>query len=153
MAQKTLNPSHLAAVLAVIDPDANAATTYTTGWLSMSDFQAIMAIVTVGELGTSATIDAKLEQASSASGTGAKDVTGSAITQLTQAGTDDSDKQAIIECWAEDLDIGNDFTHVRLSLTVGAAASDCGAVVLGFNPRYAPASDSDAASVAEIVTV
>lgn len=153
MTSKTTKPSEEAAVVGVIDPDANTAATYTTGWIDMADFSKIMAIVMAGTLGSSATVDAKLEQASDSSGTGAKDVSGSAITQLTQAGTDDSDKQAIIECFAEDLDLANDFTHVRLSMTVGAATSDSGAVVLGFAPRYAPASDHDAASVAEIVAV
>lgn len=152
MAQKTLNPSQLTAVLGAIDPDANTAATYTTGWIDMADFQAIMAIVMAGDLGTSATLDAKLEQATDASGTGAKDVTGSDITQLTQAGTD-SNKQAIIECWAEDLDLANDYTHVRLSMTVATATSDCAAIVLGSNARYGPASDYDAATVDEIVTV
>lgn len=151
MAQKSLNPSQIAAVVGVIDPDAAGAGTQTTGWISMSAFQSIMAIVMAGTLGASATLDAKLEQAKDASGTGAKDVGGSNITQLVKA-TDD-DKQAVIECWAEDLDIANDFTHVRLSLTVATATSDCGAVVLGLNPRYGPASNSDLASVAEIVTV
>ena len=149
---KTLNPSQLAAVVGAIDPDALAAATYTTGWISMSDFQSIMAVVMVGTLGASATVDAKLEQATDASGTGAKDVAGSDITQLTEAGSDD-DKQVVIECNAEDLDIANDFNHVRLSVTIGAATSDAGAVVLGTSPRYAPASDNDAATVSEIVTV
>ena len=149
---KTLNPSQLAAVVGAIDPDALAAATYTTGWISMSDFQSIMAVVMVGTLGASATVDAKLEQATDASGTGAKDVAGSDITQLTEAGSDD-DKQVVIECNAEDLDIALDFTHVRLSVTIGAATSDAGAVVLGMSPRYAPASDNDTATVSEIVTV
>ncbi|ETX26609.1 hypothetical protein RISW2_21825 [Roseivivax isoporae LMG 25204] len=149
---KTLNPSQVAGVVGVIDPDANAAATYTTGWIAIGDWRSLMAIVMAGSLGTSATIDAKLEQAQDATGTGVKDVPNSAITQLTQAGTD-SDKQAIIECWGEDLDLVEGFTHVRLSMTVAAATSDCGAIVLGFDPRYGPASERDAATVAEIVTV
>ena len=152
MAQKTLNPSDSMVVVGAIDPDANAAATYTTGWIDMATFQTIMAIVMAGTLGASATLDAKLEQATDGSGSGVKDITGAAITQLTKAGSDD-DKQAIIQCWAEDLDLANGFTHVRLSMTVGTATSDCGAVVLGLNPRYGPASDHDAASVDEIVTV
>ncbi|ETX26474.1 hypothetical protein RISW2_01785 [Roseivivax isoporae LMG 25204] len=149
---KTLNPSQVSAVVGVIDPDANAAATYTTAWIDMADWSSIMAIILAGTLGSSGTLDAKLEQAQDGSGTGAKDVPASAIAQLTQAGTD-SDKQAIIECWGEDLDLANGFTHVRLSMTVGTATSDSGAVVLGFDPRYGPASDGDAATVAEIVTV
>lgn len=151
MAQKTLNPSQIAAVVGVIDPDAAGVGTQTTDWISLSAFQSIMAIVMAGTLGASATLDAKLEQAQDASGTGAKDVAGSNITQLVKAS--DDDKQAAIECWAEDLDIANDFTHVRLSMTVGTATSDCSAIVLGMNSRYGPASDYDAASIAEIVTV
>jgi hypothetical protein len=148
---KVLKPSEMAAVVGVIDPDAYTAATYTTGWISTSDFQSIMAVVMTGTLGASATVDAKLEQASDSSGTGAKDVTGAAITQLTKAGSDD-DKQAIIECFAEDLDLVNAFTHVRLSLTVGTATSDAGAIVMGLAKRYAPASGGDLASVAEIVS-
>lgn len=152
MAQKSLLPSEVAAVLGCIDPDAYSAGTYTTGWISMANFQCIMAVVMAGTLGSSATIDAKLEQAQDAAGTGVKDLTGSAIAQLTQAGTD-ADKQAVIECYAEDLDLENDFTHLRLSITVGAATSDAGGLVIGLSPRYAPAYSYDAASVDEIVTV
>lgn len=153
MAQKTVRPSDRFAVAGAIDPDAYTAATYTTGWISMATFNEIMAVVMAGTLGASATLDAKIEQATDSGGTGAKDVAGAAITQLTQAGTDESDKQAIINLWAEDLDVDNDFTHVRLSVTVGTATSDMGAVVFGRCARYGPASDSDAASVAEIVAL
>ncbi|MBL3704613.1 hypothetical protein GI582_18100 [Sulfitobacter sp. BDSS02] len=149
---KTQLPSDRVAVVGVIDPDANAAGTLTTGWISMSDFQSVMAVVQAGTLGSNATIDAKLEQASDASGTGAKDIEGAAITQLTKAGGDD-DKQAVIYCNGEDLDLKNNFSHVRLSMTIGTANSDSSAIVLGLDPRYAPASNGDLASVAEIVGV
>lgn len=152
MAMKTQKPSEMLGLVGVIDPDAYSAATYTTGWIDMSKWLAIHATVMAGTLGASATVDAKLEQAQDGSGTGAKDVTGSAITQLTKAGSDD-DKQAIIEMFQEDMDHANAFTHVRLSVTVGTATSDMGAMVLGVTPRYAPASGSDLASVDEIVTV
>lgn len=151
MAQKTLRPSEMAAIVGAIDPDANGTGDYTTGWIDMGDFAAIMAIVMAGTLGASATLDAKLEQATDASGTDAKDVDGSDITQLVKASNDDD--QAVIECFAEDLDLEGGFTHVRLSMTVGTASSDSAGIVLGFAPRYAPASDHDIASVQEIVTV
>jgi hypothetical protein len=146
-----LNPSKRAAVVGAIDPDAYAAGTYTTGWISMADYLAVLAVIMVGTLGASATVNAKIQQASDASGTGAKDVTGLAITQLTQAGTDD-DKQALINVQQSDLDRTNGFTHVRLSMTVATAASDAGAVVLGLNPRYGTADDHDATTVDEIVS-
>lgn len=143
-------PSELAAVVANIDPDVYTAATYTSGWVNMRDFGAILAIVQAGTLGASATLDAKLEQASDSGGTGAKDVTGKAITQLTQAGTD-SDKQALINCRAEELDVDGGFSYVRLSMTVATATSDAGATVLGFFPGRGPASDFDATTVDEIV--
>lgn len=143
-------PSELAAVVGVIDPDALGASTVTTGWVNMRNFGAVMAIVMAGTLGTSATLDAKLEQATSSGGAGAKDIDGKDITQLTQAGTD-SDKQVVINCRAEELDVDNGFAYVRLSMTVATATSDCGGLLLGLFPARGPASDFDAATVDEIV--
>ncbi len=145
-----LKPSDRVAVVGNIDPDAYGAGSYTTGWIDMSKFLAIMAVVQAGTLGASATLDAKIQQATSAAGAGAKDVTGKAITQLTQAGTD-SDKQAVINLFANELDINNGFTHVQLSITVGTATSDAGAIVLGLDPVKDVASANDAATVDEIV--
>lgn len=150
MGNINLKPSDRVAVVGSIDPDANAAATYTTGWVSVAAFGSLMAIIQAGALGTSATLDAKLQQATDGSGTGVKDVTGKAITQLTDAGSD-SDKQAVINCQQQDLDVANGFDFVRLSMTVATATSDCSAVLLGLDPAYGPASDYDAATVDEIV--
>lgn len=144
--------SEAVAVVGNIDPDAYAAGTVTTGWIAAKDFERFMAVVQAGDLGASATLDAKLEQATDSSGTGAKDISGTDITQLTQAGTDESNKQAVINLNPHgDMDTANDFTHFRLSMTVGTATSDAGATVLGMGPVYGPASDTDASTVAEIV--
>lgn len=145
-----IKPSDRAAVVGVIDPDANAAGAASTGWVDASTFHSFLAIIMAGTLGASATLDAKLEQATDGSGTGVKDVTGKAITQLTQAGTD-SDKQALINLFSDELDINNGFTHVRLTMTTGVATSDSGALLLGLDPRNDIASANDAATVDEIV--
>ncbi len=142
--------SELAGVVGVIDPDAYAAGTVTTGWIDASRWGKLLAIIQAGDLGTGATLDAKIEQATDSAGSGAKDVAGKAITQLTQAGGD-SNKQALIDLRPESLDLGADFRYVRLSMTVATAASDAGAVVLGLDPRNGPATDNDLSSVAEIV--
>jgi hypothetical protein len=141
-------PSDRVVLAAVIDPDAYTADTYTSGWVSLSDYGAVLAVVFAGDLGSSATLDAKLQQASDSDGTGAKDITGKAITQLTAAGSD-SNKQVAINCRADELDVANSFTHVRLSLTVGTATSDCGGVVFGLDARYQP--HDDATTVDEVV--
>lgn len=143
-------PSELVAVLGTIDPDAYAASTVMSDYADCGKFGKLMAIIEVGDLGVSATIDAKLRQAQDSSGTGVKDITGKAITQLTQAGGDDN-KQAIIEVDAAELDVENGFEFVQISMTIGVAASDCGAILLGFEPRFGPASGDDLASVDEIV--
>ena len=145
-----IKPSDRVAILAAIDPDAASAGTVTTAWIDVTNWQNLMAIVMAGDLGASATLDAKLQQATTIGGAGAKDVTGKAITQFTQAGTD-SDKQAIINCSQYDLDFANGFKFVRLSMTVAIAASEIGGLLLGLDPRYNAASDNDAATVDEIV--
>lgn len=142
-------PSEAAAVVATIDPDVYVASTELSDAVDMSKFESIQAIVMAGTLGASATLDGKLVQATTAGGT-YKDITGKAITQLVKA-TDD-DKQAVINCRAEELDLANNYRWVKLSMTVGTATSDAGAIIMGHNPHYGPASDSDLASVAEIIS-
>lgn len=141
--------SEVAAIVATIDPDSNAAAAHVSDYADMGKFQTLLAVIQLGILGAAATIDAKLVQATDAAGTGKKDITGKAITQLVKA-TDD-DKQALINVRAEDLDIDNDFAFVALELTVGAAASQSSAVLLGMGARYEPASNENLATVAEIV--
>jgi len=146
----SLPASNIAGVAGVIDPDAYAAGSYSTGWVSMAVFHCMLAVIMAGDLGASATLDAKIEQAKDAAGTDAKDVTGKAIAQMTKADADDN-KQALINVRADELDVNNGFTHVRLTITVGTAASDAGGLLLGLHPRYGTAAANDAATVAEIV--
>ncbi len=136
-------------VVGRIDPDVTAAGTVTTGWISMATYPELLAVIMAGTLGASATVDAKFQQATDSSGTNAKDITGKAITQMTQAGTDMSDKDALINLKAESLDRTNGFTHARLSVTVATATSDLGAVVLATRARYSPGAQG--ASVQQTV--
>ena len=137
------------AVLATYDPASVAASTVTTGWVDQSVFFFILALIQTGVLGASATIDAKLQQATDNSGTGAKDITGKAITQIVKATGDN--KQAMISLKEADLDTENGFRYVRLSITVGTAASLLSAQILGGVPRFQPASAYNQAAVAQIV--
>ena len=143
-----VRPSDRAPVIGRIAPISQGAGTVTTGWFSMADFATALATLQVGVLGASATVDAKLQQATDSSGTGAKDITAKAITQLTKAGSDDN-KEVQINLRSEELDVANGFDYARLSVTVGTAASLVSAVVLGFDARYAPAADLS--SVDEII--
>ena len=146
-----LNPSMSAGVVGVINPVSQTVGTVTTGWVDMQKFGVLLAVLAAGALGASATVDAKFQQATDSAGAGVKDVTGTSIAQLTKAGTDDN-KQALINLRQEDLDKNNGFRFVRLSVTVGTAASLVSAVLLAFNARYGAATDNDAATVDEIVS-
>ncbi len=141
--------SELFSVLATIDPASQAVGTVTTGWISAGNHHTLLALVQSGVLGTGATLDAKLQQATDASGTGAKDVTGKAITQIVKATGDN--KQALINLRPDDLDVTNGYAYVRLSLTVAVAASLTAAQLLGFNPRFAPGDASNQTAVAQVV--
>lgn len=137
------------AVLGVVAPSSQAAGTLTTGWMPAANFNKFLALIQTGTLGASATVDAKVQQATDASGTGAKDVTGKAITELVAATGNNVEVEINLD--AQDLDVTNGFDYVQLSVTVGTAASETSAAFLGFNPRFAPASDFNAASVKQIV--
>lgn len=143
-------PSSQQGVAGVLNPISQGAGALSTAWIPMKDFEALQAVIAAGVLGASATVDAKLEQATDGAGTGVKDITGKAITQLVKA-TNDND-QAVINLRAEELDVEGGFDFARLTVTVGVAASIVTAIVLGAYSHYGPASDHDLASVVQIVS-
>lgn len=125
-------------ILATLDPASQAAGTYTSNWVSLANFHNLVALIQTGVLGASATLDAKLQQATTSGGAGAKDIAGKAITQVVKASGDN--KQVSIDLRDTELDVNGGFAWVRLSITVGTAASLVNAVLLGYNPIYAPGS-------------
>ena len=135
-------------ILATFDPISQTAATVATGWVSVINHHAFLAIVQTGVMGASATLDAKIQQATDSSGTSAKDLTGKSITQIVKATGDN--KQALINFKAEDLDTANAFTYVKLSMTVGTATSIISGTLLGVNPRFASADAFNQAAVVQI---
>lgn len=140
--------SEVMSLLATFDPISQAAATVTTGWVSMADMDRLLAILQTGVLGASATVDAKLQQAKDSGGTGVKDITNKAITQIVKASGDN--KQALINLNQSDLDVTGGFYYVRLSITVGVAASQIAASLLGI-PSYEPAAPFNQAAVVQVV--
>jgi hypothetical protein len=141
--------SEQAALLATIDPISQGVGTAVSGWLSAANFERFLATIDVGVFGASATVDAKLQQATSAAGAGAKDITGKAITQLLAAGG--NNRQALINLRAAELDLANGFGFFQLSVTVGTAATLIAASVQGGVGKNLPASALNQAGVAQIV--
>ena len=136
-------------ILATFDPISQAAATVTTGWVSVANFHSFLAVVQTGVMGASATLDAKVQQAQDNTGTGVKDITGKSMAQIVKASGDN--KQALINFRPEDLDNANGFAYVRLSLTVGTAASVVAATLLGINARYATAEIFNQAAVVQAI--
>ena len=134
------------AILGTIDPDAYAAGTYNTDWVPMSKFRQAEFDVMVGTFGADATVDFKLQEATSSGGAGAQDLSGKAITQLVDG---DDDKQAIVNVRADELSDG--YHYVCGVLVIATEAVDAAVLVKGGDPVYLPASDFDLDSVDEIV--
>lgn len=108
--------------------------TLATAYVPVTDSWRVVAGILLGA--TDITVDAKLQQATDASGTGVKDISGAAITQF--SATDDN-KHATIDCECTALDEVNSFNHVRLLITVGDGT--LGGNVAGFlilPTRHAP---------------
>lgn len=133
-------------LLATIDPSSAGVGSVSTGWISAANHERFMALVSTGALGSGGTVDAKLQQATDSSGSGVKDVTGKAITQITA-----NNKQALIDLRADELDANGGFSYFRLSVTVGVAASLASAAVVGGVARSEPASALNQTATGQIV--
>jgi len=134
-------------IVACIDPDAYGTGSQVGDEIDMLYFERVIFVVMAGTLGALATLDFRVQEATT-SGGAFSNLTGKAITQLTQAGTD-SDKQAIVEVKADELT--PNYRYLRGILTIGVATSDAGMVALADTARWKPGSDLDLASVDEIV--
>ncbi len=142
-------PSENLAILAELPPDSVSAGTATLGRIDMRDCESVLMIIHVGDLGTSATVDAKVQEYKAASGTTDQQDLGKAITQLTQAGTDESNQVVLINVRRDELSA--DYRYIDCEITVAEAASELGAIAIGVFPSYGPASDHNVDAVAEIV--
>jgi hypothetical protein len=151
MGDFTQQLSEMLALVSVTDPNEFGTGTNGGDVVDMRYFRRVMFIVAIGALGTAATVDFKL-QGSADGSTGWTDITGKAITQLTEAGTD-ANKQAIVEITAEETSTLG-YRYVRGLLTVGGvdAGNYATVIALGGVARYEPVAEFDLDSVDEIVT-
>lgn len=136
------------AIVSCIDPDAYAAGAVNGDIIDMSKLSRVMFIIQVGDMVTNSTVDWLLKGSAASNMASSANITGKAITQLTEAGTD-SNKQVIVEVTAEEV-AAQGFRYIQETFTVATAASDSGTIALG-EVDYAPASDYDLASVDEIL--
>ncbi len=145
--QGNLDPSARVAIAGVIPAQQAAAGVVTSNWVDMRSFYALLASLNIGVIGVGGTVDAKIEQAVDANGTGAKAVTGLAVAQIAKAGGDN--RQAGINVRQEDLDKNGGFRFVRVSVTVGVAATFLSATLTGFDARYGAGSANQLGTAAQ----
>lgn len=144
-----LKPSDKVTLLDRIAPISQGAGTVTGAWIQAGLYHQLLAEIDAGVLGAAATLDFKIEQAQDGAGTGVKAIAGASITQMVKA-TDDG-KVAFINLDVNKLDAANGFDFVRISATVGTAASLIAARLYGMHARYAPGAHN--AAVKESVSV
>jgi len=139
-----MNTQRISDAVRIVDVKATYGAAATgTAYFDMSKQNAVVAVVFADVVGTS--LDAKVQQATDNSGTGVKDVSGLAITQITS-----NDEGAVIELYADSLDLANDFNHARiLFTTVGATSVASCTVMTADQERTSPLVDS--AKIVEII--
>lgn len=142
---------HLGEILAVVGyhpPQSQAASAVNmTGFPLVAGAQTLF-IVGAGTLGASATLDFKVQGATSLGGTYA-DVPSASITQMVKA-TDDNKIAVYAIDNAAIANLGLGYTHVRGVVTVGTAASQVTVIAIQAHLRRSDAADVDAAAVKEI---
>lgn len=146
----SLAPTQRIAVLGAIDPQSVASgAAVASPWVPMAGVNRLLVTLMLGAIGGGGTVDAKLQQASRADGTGTKDIAGRALTQIPAASG--ANRQAHIQLEAEDLDVNGGFAFARLHVAAGTASAQVAALVQGLDFREGPASDGQAATIVQTV--
>ena len=119
-----------------INPASRTSAEATTGWLSMRDYHKFVAFIQCGLNAANATVDFTIYQATDDAGTGAKVVTGKAITTL---GNANDNVVAAIELDSSELDVTGNFDWINVQMLVGgAAACLTAALCFRYQPRFKP---------------
>lgn len=116
--------------------------TVTSGWWAVETRSSWVALVVWGDVAVGATLDLKLEQATDASGTSAKDISSKVGTQV---GDTDDNGATTLTCDAGDLDLANSYSHFRLSATVAGGNVDYTGLVMEYHNSTPSADDLNAA--------
>ena len=133
--------SEVVDVLATLAPTtANGAVgAHNSAWASMADYHRAFALLHIGQVAVTGTLDLALYQATDSAGGGAKAISGKSITQLTAS----DDGYVGIELRSEELDVAGGFDYVRVQVTVGTDTFTYSLHVFGFDMRYEPAGVTD----------
>lgn len=110
-------------IATALAPVSKSAGTTTSSAIDMTGYSKGSLVVTVGVISSSGTVDCKV-QASATSGGSYADITGAAITQMTEAGGDSGSTVQV------DFDIPNGKPFVKTVLTNATAAAVQGVLII-----------------------
>jgi hypothetical protein len=118
-------------------PDSFGAATRNSAWANMENYHRGWLVLIVGDMQQGATLDVLLREATDALGTGAANIAGKAITQLTQAGGDGNDI-ICIELQTEEMNVPANYDFVGVQVVIAGAAVEYSYVFFACETRYAP---------------
>jgi hypothetical protein len=150
----SLKPTQRVSLIGVIPPQS-ATTVQSTGYVSVANAENFLAVVNVGAMIATGLVDAKLMQATSAGGAGAKALnnvagTALAITEFTYAA--DANDQALINVNAAQLDTNNGFTFIALLITPSVEAALISGELWAFDVKI-PLPGGAASQLASVVQI
>jgi hypothetical protein len=135
------------AVLGQLAPANQSTSAKAIGPFNTKYFRRVIFDINLGVLGSSATIDFKVQAAATSGGT-YTDVTGTAITQITAGATN----FVRVEVRAETLGGASQGPFIKGVLTPGTAASQASVVAYGV-AGYSPASDYNVVTPTQTINV
>lgn len=130
-------------LVGTIDPASYTTGTQNSDEVDMSKWTDLMVIVSAGNIPSSGALNGTV-LSGAVTGT-----TTTTVKTMTAYGDTDDNKQTIFYIRGDELTAGHRYVMFQASVTGTALLS---AVLLGVGPRYAPATDYDLASVAQIAT-
>lgn len=128
-------------LLAIIAAGTISSSPATSSWVDAAHYSELVAELVLGNM-ASETIDFKIEQATDASGSGAKDLV--AATQLAAHASNNDSKVLQISALTTALDSANGFRYVRIRAVTGGATGGPAAATLRGCARYLPGAQTTA---------
>ena len=145
-------PSEEIGIVGTIAPiAATSSTTPSSEWISAAAFYRYLAVLEVGTIPSTGTVDCTVQQATDGSGANAKAFTASkAITQLT-AGAGTRGHVALINIKQTDFDLANGFCFFQVQTNVLVATSPLACTIYGIDGMQNPAFLFNTAAVVQTV--
>ncbi|MDR3638801.1 MAG: hypothetical protein P4L84_33650 [Isosphaeraceae bacterium] len=143
----------LTVAAAGISPVSESAGTYLTSAVDLKKFRKVLFVLNVGVISSGGTLSAQVQAATTSGGT-YSNVSGTSITQLTQAGGN-GNQTVLVEVSADHLQntMGNGYEFLKLQVVVGTAASLVNVTVLGAIGDHEPTSGNADASLLQTVVL